>query len=179
MWRGYGKGSGSAAGKRSPVVAGPFRPPSDGNPDGSAYRNTNLWEPMTWLQYCGFKTSCPFKYKEYDLYKSIIIYLTKESFAHLWYRDVSFFDECDWLCVTLVLLCEWSGFLKQPLFGDEAGFSAAVIGAFLSSLSRGIVFRVVHHDENFQLFYGRTNVNLADVCVASTLLMQSAQFSGS
>ena len=70
-------------------------------------------------------------------------------------------------------------FLKQPLFGDEAGFSAAVIGAFLSSLSRGIVFRVVHHDENFQLFYGRTNVNLADVCLASTLLMQSAQFSGS
>ena len=80
MWRGYGKGSGSGAGKRLPVVAGPFRPPSD----GSAYRNTNLWEPMTWLQYCGFKTSCPFKYKEYDLYKSIIIYLTKESFAHLW-----------------------------------------------------------------------------------------------
>lgn len=30
-------------------------------------------------------------------------------------------------------------FLKQPLFGDEAGFSAAVIGAFLSSLSQGIV----------------------------------------
>ena len=80
MWRGCGKGSGSGAGKRSPVVAGPFRPPSD----GSAYRNTNLWEPMTWLQYCGFKTSCPFKYKEYDLYKSIISYLTKESFAHLW-----------------------------------------------------------------------------------------------
>ena len=39
-----------------------------------------------------------------------------------------------------MLLCEWSGFfLKQPLFGDEAGFSAAVIGAFLSSLSQGIV----------------------------------------
>ena len=94
---------------------------------------------MTWLQYCGFKTSCPFKYKEYDLFKSIIIYLTKESFARLWYRDVSSFDECDWLCATLVLLCEWSGFLKQPLFGDEAGFSAAVIGAFLSSLSQGIV----------------------------------------
>ena len=175
MWRGYGKESGSGAGKRSPVVAGPFRPPSD----GSTYRDTNLWEPMTWLQYCGFKTSCPFKYKEYDLYKSIIIYLTKESFAHLWYRFVSSFDECDWLCSILVLLCEWSSFLKQPLFGDEAGFSAAVIGAFLSSLSRGIVFRVVHLDENFQLFYGRTNVNLADVCLASTLLMQSAQFSGS
>ena len=91
-------------------------------------------------------------------------------------RDVSSFDECDWLCATLVLLCEWSRFLKQPLFGDEAGFSAAVIGAFLSSLSRGIVFRVVHLDENFQLFYGRTNVNLADVCLASTLLMQSAHF---
>ena len=135
MWRGCGKGSASGAGKRSPVVACPFRPPSD----GSAYRNTNLWEPMTWLQYCGFKTNCPFKYKEYDLYKSIIIYLTKESFAHLWYRDVSSFDECDWLCATLVPLCEWSGFLKQPLFGDEAGFSAAVIGAFLSSLSQGIV----------------------------------------
>ena len=80
---------------------------------------------------------------------------------------------------TLVLLCEWSGFLKQPLFGDEAGFSAAVIGAFLSSLSRGIVVRVVHHDENFQLFYDRTKFNFADVCLASILLMQSAPFSGS
>jgi len=61
-----------------------------------------------------------------------------------------------------VLLCEWSGF-KQPLFGDEARFSAAVIGAFLSSLSRGVVSSCFTMMKNFQLFYDRTKFDFADV----------------
>ena len=73
------------------------------------------------------------------IYIKVLSFILQRSHLLIFDRDVSSFGECDWLCATLVLLCEWSGFLKQPLFGDEAGFSAAVIGAFLSSLSRGIV----------------------------------------
>ena len=161
MWRGCGKGSASGAGKRSPVVACPFRPPSD----GSAYRNTNLWEPMTWLQYCGFKTSCPFKYKEYDLYKSIIIYLTKESFAHLW--------SCRCSSVNGVVFFKATSFWRRGWVFSSSDWRISILPV------SGNCFVVVHHDENFQLFYDRTKFNLANVCLASTLLMQSAQFSGS
>ena len=174
MWRGYGKGSGSAAGKRSPVVAGPFRPPSD----GSTYRNTNLWEPMTWLQYCGFKTSCPFKYKEYDLYKSIIIYLTKESFAHLWsWRFVFRWVRLVVRHLGAPLWMEW--FFKATSFWRRGWvFSSSDWRISILPVS-GNCFVVVHHDENFQLFYDRTKFNFADECLASRLPMQSAQFSGS
>lgn len=56
-------------------------------------------------------------------------------------------------------------FLKQPLFADEAGFSAAVIGAFLSSLSWGVVFTCFIMMKTFQLFYERTKFNFGDVCL--------------
>ena len=53
-------------------------------------------------------------------------------------------------------------FLKQPLFVDEAGFSAAVIGShFYPPDHAGSCFHVVHHDEKLSTFLRKR----CDVCL--------------
>ena len=111
------------------------------------------------------------------IYIKVLSFILQRSHLLIFDRDVSSFGECDWLCATLMLLCEWSGFFEATSFWRRGWvFSSSDWRISILPVS-GNCFLVVHHDENFQLFYDRTKFNFADVCVASILLMQSAPFS--